>query len=108
MVPSVVCPDCHAELDVHRETCPYCQAPLIESTRQGNTSAHPHSVLDRPWVIAVLMLHVGFLGIPLYWKTSYSVQTRLILCLASILYTVFAVGMIVAIGAWLIRVFQGG
>ena len=39
-------------------------------------------VMDRPWVIVVLLLHVGFLGIPIYWKTKYPLSTRLWICVA--------------------------
>lgn len=49
---------------------------------------------DRPWVIIVLILHLGVLGIPAYWKTNYSVQARLVMVAASIVYTIFAVTVI--------------
>ena len=29
------------------------------------------------WLIIVLLLHVGLLGIPIYWRTKYSTTTRL-------------------------------
>jgi hypothetical protein len=113
LVPSIICPGCGAELDVHFETCPHCQSRL-QVVAGGNslTSALAPTALrpalDRPWVLTILVLHVGFLGIPLYWKTNYSLRTRLMICLASILYTIFAVGVIGLIGGWLIREFRGG
>jgi len=53
------------------------------------------TVIDRPWVILVVLLHVGFLGIPLYWKANYSRNVRLAICVASVVYTVVAVAIIV-------------
>ena len=60
-------------------------------------------VIDRPWFIVVLLLHVGFLGIPIFWRANYSVAIRLGICLASIAYTVFAVAVIGGVGLWLYR-----
>jgi hypothetical protein len=65
-------------------------------------------LLDRPWVIVVLMLHVGLLGIPVYWKTSHSLAVRLMMVVASIVYTVGAVAFIVVMLQWLIRMAAGG
>ncbi len=63
-------------------------------------------LMDRPWVIIVLLLHVGFLGIPIYWKTKYSVGVRLGIIVASIAYTLFAVVFIVLMLRWIARVFE--
>lgn len=63
-------------------------------------------LMDRPWVIVVLLLHVGLLGIPIYWKTNYSVAARLGIILASIAYTVFAIVFIVVMLRWIGQVFQ--
>jgi hypothetical protein len=65
-------------------------------------------LLDRPWVIVVLMLHVGLLGIPVYWKTKYSLGARLFLVVASIVYTVSVVVMIVVMLQWLVHLVAGG
>jgi uncharacterized protein YbaR (Trm112 family) len=111
LVATIICPNCHAELEVHRESCPHCQTSLRVSNANstvGGSAEEQRRVLDRPWVIAVLLLHVGFLGIPMYWKTRYSVGTRLMICLLSVAYTLFAVGVIVGVGSWLYRVFTGG
>lgn len=48
-------------------------------------------LIDNPWVLWVAVLHLGLLGIPLYWKTRYSVSTRLAIIGGSIAYTLFAV-----------------
>ena len=57
--------------------------------------ADERRLMDRPWFIVVLLLHVGVLGIPAFWATHYSVSTRLLIILASILYTLFAVVVII-------------
>jgi hypothetical protein len=61
-------------------------------------------VMDRPWAIILLLLHVGFLGIPIYWKTNYSVGTRVWISLASIVYTVAAVAFIFFTLRWIFQV----
>ncbi len=64
-------------------------------------------LFNNPWALLVLVLHVGLLGIPLYWKTKYSLSTRLLIILASIVYTIAAVGLIVWILGWLGRMLLG-
>lgn len=76
---------------------------------EGEPQSHPPrsefmQVMDRPWVIIVLVLHVGFLGIPLYWKTKYSVSTRIWIIIASIVYTVGAVAFIVLTLRWIAHI----
>jgi hypothetical protein len=61
-------------------------------------------VMDRPWAIILLLLHVGFLGIPIYWKTNYSVGTRVWISVASIVYTVAAVAFIFFTLRWIFQV----
>ena len=61
-------------------------------------------VMDRPWGIILLLLHVGFLGIPIYWKTNYSVGTKVWICVASIVYTVAAVAFIFFTLRWIFQV----
>jgi ribosomal protein L40E len=103
---TIVCPKCGAELRPADEACEQC----------GRTTARPAAnesrarlkrMLDRPWVIVVLMLHVGFLGIPAYWKTSYSLGVRLMMVIVSIVYTVGAVAFIVIMLRWLFRIVTG-
>jgi tellurite resistance protein TehA-like permease len=60
-------------------------------------------MFDSPWAMLVLVLHVGVLGIPLYWKARYSLAVRLLIILGSIVYTVAAVWAIVWMCGWLIR-----
>jgi hypothetical protein len=73
---------------------------MIPKRTAAAISPKPQStIIDRPWLIVVVLLHVGFLGIPLYWRTSYTRTTRLLICLASIAYTVFALAVI-AWGVW--------
>ncbi|MDG2223162.1 MAG: hypothetical protein P8L85_17405 [Rubripirellula sp.] len=75
---------------------------------ENNTENPPRSelmkVMDRPWVITLLLLHVGFLGIPIYWKTNYSVGTRVWISVASIVYTVAAVAFIFFTLRWIFQV----
>jgi len=106
-VTTILCPDCGAELRPTDEACEQC----------GRTTARPAAteskeklkqLLDRPWVIVVLMLHVGLLGIPVYWKTNYSLGARLTMVIASIVYTVGAVAFIVAMLRWIIHMAIGG
>jgi len=60
-------------------------------------------LFNNPWALVVLVLHVGLLGIPLYWKTRYSLPVRLLIIFASIIYTVAAVWFIVWMCGWLGR-----
>ena len=46
-------------------------------------------------IIILVILHVGILGIPVYWKTKYAAPIRLLLILVSGIYTVIAVWLIV-------------
>jgi len=52
-------------------------------------------LVEKPWVLVILVLHVGLLGLPVYWKLNYSFGARLLIILASIAYTVFAVLVII-------------
>lgn len=95
-VTTIICPDCGAELAPTSKTCEHC----------AGTAKQP--LLSRPWIIVVLMLHVGLLGIPLYWKTTYSLGVRLLLVAASIIYTVGAVAIIVGMLRWMVHQVVGG
>lgn len=92
-VVSIICPQCGIELKPADDVCHQCGANTSSETGQG---APPRSrLMDRPWLLVVVVLHVGVLGIPLYWKTNYSTPARLAIIAASIVYTVFAVTVIV-------------
>ncbi|MCP4887026.1 hypothetical protein N9D23_11055 [Rubripirellula sp.] len=81
---------------------------MTENNAADNHENPPRSelmkVMDRPWAIILLLLHVGFLGIPIYWKTNYSVGTRVWISLASIVYTVAAVAFIFFTLRWIFQV----
>ena len=100
MIDTIVCPQCQAALAASADACPHCGAATVAvaslPTNQGDTH-ETKRLIDKPWLIVILILHVGLLGIPLYWKTSYSLVVRLWLIVASIVYTVFAVAAIVMI-----------
>jgi len=98
-VTNIVCRKCHAELDVSAAFCQQCGTPTSDGTSSAVASDTPSGpdqrLMDRPWFIVVLLLHVGILGIPAYWATNYSTPTRLLIIVASILYTLFAVVVII-------------
>ena len=103
MIAEVVCPRCTATLDAAADHCPNCG----HSTPIGPGQTPDRPLIDRPWLIVLAVLHVGALGIPLYWKTSYSLTTRLLLIGVSIVYTVLAVAGILW-GSWQIwQMLQG-
>jgi hypothetical protein len=93
LVASIVCSQCDTALDPAADVCPSCGAAV--SGARASSPGSRQRILDRPWLIIVLMLHLGVLGIPLYWKTSYSLKTRWLLVFLSIVYTAFAVAVIV-------------
>ena len=116
-VTTIVCPQCHESLDPSAEVCHRCGAATFAHTNQAthtnqvNRDAHPGSsssdrLIDKPWLIIVVLLHVGLLGIPMYWRTSYSVGVRIGIVLASIVYTVVAVGFIVYMLWWIMQSFS--
>ena len=61
--------------------------------------------MDRPWLIIVVLLHVGLLGIPYYWKTKYSVPMRLTIIAVSIAYTLFVVILTIIVLRFVINAF---
>ena len=99
-VDTIICPGCSAELAAADDVCAQCGAPTTVKGR-------PQELINRPWVIVILMLHVGLLGIPVYWKPKYSLGTRLLIVLASIVYTVAAVIFITWMLRWLAGVLWG-
>jgi len=92
-VTSIICPSCTTALDPTDDVCHQCGANTT-SGADTNDALRPR-LMDRPWLLVVVLLHVGVLGIPLYWKTKYSTSVRLAIIAASIAYTLFAVTTIV-------------
>lgn len=88
LIVEILCPHCHAVLDAHINECPRCGRTTKTAPREP---APRQNLIDRPWLIVLTMLHVGVLGIPLYWHTRYSTRVKLAIIAASILYTVAAV-----------------
>ncbi len=103
---TIVCPRCEAPLAAAATHCDRCGADTVSGQPPPGPTGKKGRLLDRPWVIIVVLLHVGLLGIPLYWKTKYSLATRLLIVAASIVYTVAAVIAIIWLGALIIRSFQ--
>jgi hypothetical protein len=93
-VNTIICPSCGADLGVAMTRCDHCGASTQGRSSQPATIPSAERILDRPWILVVLLLHVGLLGIPIYWRTKYSVPTRLAIILASIVYTVVALAII--------------
>ncbi len=106
-VTTILCPDCGAELRPAHESCEQCGRAAAKQP-SAESRERLKQLLDRPWVIVVLMLHVGLLGIPVYWKTNYSLAARLMMVVASIVYTVGAVWFIVVMLRWLFLMAIGG
>lgn len=103
-IANVFCPHCEQLVPLDAPRCPFCVQPLhavgggrhpgpIDSGPSDSGTGAP--LLDRPWVLVVLLLHVGVLGIPVYWRSRRPLGTRLCLVVASILYTIGAVAVIV-------------
>ena len=106
-VTTINCPGCGAELQPIDRACQQC-GHAMPKPAAIDSKEKLKQLLDRPWVIVVLMLHVGLLGIPVYWKTNYSLGARLLMVIASIVYTIGAVAFIVVMLQRLIRLATGG
>jgi len=99
-VTSIICPNCTIELEASEDVCHQCGA---KTTCDVDVNDKPRTKLvDRPWLLIVVLLHVGVLGIPMYWKTKYSTSVRLAIIGASIAYTVFALAIIIGVGKYII------
>lgn len=105
-VTTIICPGCGIELPPTAATCSRCGVATAQ--RPTDSRDKLNRLLDRPWVLVVLILHVGLLGIPVYWRTKYSLATRLLMVIASIVYTIGAVVFIAIMLKWLIQLFAGG
>ena len=106
-VTTIQCPNCGAALRPTDVACRQCGHTMARPAAT-DSKAKLKQLLDRPWVLVVLILHVAFLGIPVYWKTNYSLGARLFMVVASIVYTVGAVAFIVVMLRWLIHLVTGG
>jgi hypothetical protein len=104
-VVSIICPNCKTALDPGDDVCRQCGAHTTSGV-VDTTDAPRTRLIDRPWLLIVVVLHVGLLGIPLYWKTSYSTSVRLVIIVASIVYTVFALAIIIGVGKYLFDTFR--
>jgi len=93
VVAQIVCPLCHTMIDATTDVCHQCGAHTEGKTLQADPKTT--RLIDRPWLILLVILHVGILGIPVYWRTRHSVPARLMLILLSGIYTVFAVWFII-------------
>ena len=106
-ISTTICPGCGTELRPKDKVCGQC-GHTTSKRAATDSKERLKQLLDRPWVLVVLILHVGFLGIPVYWKTNYSLGVRLFMVIASIVYTVGAVAFIFVMLRWLIHIVTGG
>ena len=95
-VTSIICQNCTTDLDPNDDICHQCGANTSGDVERKDGSRG--RLIDRPWLLIVVVLHVGLLGIPMYWKTKYSMRVRLIIIAVSIAYTIFSVVIIVVVG----------
>jgi len=103
-VVSIVCPNCGTALEPADDVCHRCGARTSIAAPQ---SAAPRArLMDRPWLLIIVVLHVGVLGIPLYWKTKYPAPVRLAIIGASVVYTVLAVAVIALGSMYIIGQFR--
>src|SRR5690349_4189573 len=91
------CPTCGENISRTSAECPRCRTPRALDAEILRDPPTP--MLDRPWVLLVLILHLGLLGIPVYWKSHHSLSARIGMVVFSIVYTIFAVWVI----AWGLR-----
>jgi hypothetical protein len=95
-VETIICPNCYAELSAAADVCKHCGSST--SGPAGKAAWNTPRLRDKPWLMTILVLHLGAFGIPLYWKARYPRSVRLTIAVVSILYTIF-VALAVAWGA---------
>ncbi len=103
LVVSIVCPACGTELKPTDDVCHRCGAKTSVNAPVDDPQSR---LIDRPWLLVVVLLHVGLLGIPLYWRTKYSAPVRLGIIVASIAYTLFVVIVTIRVLAFIVGAFQ--
>lgn len=101
---SIICPACEAELPAKATSCDHCgantAAPSALADGQDGRSAtadgekdspgaQPARLADRPWIIAIVLLHLGIFGATWYWKLNHSREVRIALVVVSFFYTLF-------------------
>ncbi len=99
-VVSIICPSCGTELEPTADVCQECGASTASDRPDGN-------LMDRPWMLAIVVLHLGLIGIPLYWRTKYSIPIRLAIIGFSIVYTIFVVVVTIRVLRYVYHAFQG-
>lgn len=99
----MLCPRCRATIVESAGSCPQCGRACEPVMLAEPVNAR---LIDEGWLIVLVLLHVGCLGIPLYLMTRYSLTTRLALVLVSILYTALVVVVTIAVGSYIWRQWQ--
>ena len=98
-VETMICPSCHADLPADAERCVRCGSstrPSNGSDELGRPGEQAERLRDRPWLLTILLLHLGVFGIPLYWQARYSRNIRIGIVIVSILYTI----LVIVVVAW--------
>jgi hypothetical protein len=99
----MLCPRCHTAIVESVGSCPQCRQACEPVLQAEPVNAR---LIDEGWLIVLVLLHLGCLGIPLYLMTRYSLTTRLALVLVSILYTALVVVVTIAVGSYIWRQWQ--
>jgi hypothetical protein len=97
-VATIICPRCHAEVAAAVHQCPGCGCTLQfqQPAAPAPSPQRPATrLLERPWVVTILVLHLGAFGIPLYWHLRLSLRARCWIIGLSILYTLLVVLIVV-------------
>ncbi len=100
---TVPCANCGATLNSTLPYCPACGRITVVDAVVVDTPRF--RFVDKPWVLIVLLLHVGLLGIPIYWTSRHSLGTRWTMVIGSIAYTLFAIAVILWGLSQIMRVF---
>lgn len=86
------CPRCSAEVSASAIHCPRCGAAL-----SGDAPAR-RDLLDNPWfIIGLLFLATGALGLPLLWRSrGFSSVSKVVIGVVVTIYTI----LLIALAAW--------
>lgn len=104
LVTTIVCAECGAELPPSANVCPGCGAAAAVTAAEkppqmAGSTAGVRSLLDRPWLILILLFFVtAILGLPLLWiSRGFSLAWKIVLSVVVTTYTTLLLW-----GFWLI------
>lgn len=99
------CSRCEAQLSDGAERCDYCGA--LVKRQAASAAERDRRLMENPWVMLILVLHLGVLGIPLYWRAKYSPAQRWLVIAGSIAWTLFVVVVCWIMLRWLWSLMAG-